>query len=317
MGEEEMDFSEFQIDENEIETIDFGPIDLEGGGATMEELAEKLAESFLQTIQVLAAVVSLSEKYYETSHSRFVSEKAALVAENLNMDEEDILEIKIAGLLHDLGKVGFKDIIMLKYPSELNHVDYKLYTQHPEIGMQILRKYTGFERIGEIIYQHHEKINGVGFPRNLKGNAILPGAAIIAVVDAFHEGVYRLRTERSKAGGTGVKYYSNTAFLESTKDKFSNTMTYLHSKKGILFDIKVVEAFTDIMDIDREEIGVQKVHRCDVSKLEPGMAFARDYYTSYGLLIVARGEVATDDSIRAIQRFAEYDQVPERLLVMM
>ncbi|MDQ1265364.1 MAG: hypothetical protein QG635_514 [Bacteroidota bacterium] len=310
---EQLDFEEPDFDDINFNEPAFTDPTLE---ETLDELSDQVAKSFFQTIQLLASVVSLNEKYYETSHSRFVSEKSALIAQALNLDETDVLEVKVAGLLHDIGKIGFKDVLMYKYPTELNHVDYKLYMMHSEIGMHILKKHEAFENIAEIVFQHHEKINGAGFPRNLKGTQILPGAAILGVVDAFHEGVYRIRQDRTKMANSTIKYYSGSAYLESTKERFSNTMTYLHSKKGILYDIKVVESFTDIMEIDREEIGVKKVHRIDVQKIEEGMAFARDYYTTYGLLIVAHGEAASEDSIRALKRFAEYGQIPDKLLVM-
>jgi HD-GYP domain-containing protein (c-di-GMP phosphodiesterase class II) len=86
---------------------------------TIDELGDMLAKNFFQTTQVLASMLSFTERYYEGSHSRFVAEKSAYLARELAFNEEDVMEVRIAGLLHDIGKVGFSDSTLYKYPSEM------------------------------------------------------------------------------------------------------------------------------------------------------------------------------------------------------
>jgi len=283
---------------------------------TIDELSEQLAGSIFQTIQLLSSIVSLLEKYYEGSHSRFVSEKAAEVAEAIGMDETEVFEVRIAGLLHDIGKVGFKDSLLFKYPSEMSQLDLKQYMMHPELGMKILGKHRGFETIGELIYQHHERIDGSGFPRHLQFNGIHPGASIIAVVDTYHNLVYRTQKDQSNGTAGSIKYSSATAFMDSTKDRFASAMNYLHAKKGILFEKIIVEKFSEIMQLERSGMGKKTVMRVLVGKLEGGMIFAESLFTPYGLLIAAKGEKLRPEMVKHLVRLSETGDIPQKLLVM-
>jgi len=282
----------------------------------IDDLSTQLAESFFRTVQMLGSIASQLERYYENSHSKFVSDKSVKVAATLGMSETDILEIKIAGLLHDIGKVGFKESFFYRKPNELTEVDYQLFASHPELGMQILKINPSFDGIGEIIYQHHERIDGSGFPRHLRRSEIHPGATIIHVADLFHNTLYKRHRSKTNVSEQSLKYASTASLMDSTKDIYSSAMNYLHTKKGVLFDKKVIEAFTDVIESERRDLGEKSIIRVPVNQIEPGMMFARDYYTSYGLLIASNGEIATEDSKRALLRFAEAEQLPPKILVI-
>lgn len=282
----------------------------------LDELANQLAEGFYQTLQMLATIVTLLERYYEGSHSRFISDKSAAIAEAIGMNETEVFEIRIAGLLHDIGKIGFKDSLLFKYPQEMNQHDYRQYVQHPELGMQILKRHKGFDNIGEIIFQHHEKYDGSGFPQHLQHKSIHPGAAIISVVNTYHNAMFKRLRDRTNTASPLIKYSSAAAYMESTKDRYTSAINYLTQKKGILFDPKVVEVFMDTIQKERLGMGRKTVNRIPVNRLVPGMIFAEDYFTSYGLLIAARGEVMKGDMMKYLVRFAESGDIPQKILVM-
>ena len=149
----------------------------------IEKLSSNLATSFYKVIKILKRITETNDKFYESSHSLYVSEKSAQIATELGMSVEDIVEIKIAALLHDIGKINFPEVCIYKFPAEMSDFEYKKYTYHPILGKQFLTPYEYFDNIGEIIYQHHEKLDGSGFPRNLTREQIHIGAKIIAVVD--------------------------------------------------------------------------------------------------------------------------------------
>ncbi len=282
----------------------------------VDDLATQLADGFFQTVQVLTRITSALEKYYDGSHSRFVSDKSAMIAKELGMDEEGVMEVKIAGLLHDIGKVGMPEPFLFKYPTELTQQEYKQYSLHPEIGMQILKPYKAFDTICEIIYQHHEKLDGSGFPRHLQRDNIHPGAKIIIVVDYFHNGVFRRQRQKTEITGGSGQVTSTSAYLEATKDKYINTMNFLHKKSNILFEKKVVQLLTEIMELERRNLGHRSVMRLPANSLEPGMIFAEDYYTTFGMLVAAKGEVTTKESITALGRFVDAGEVPFKILVI-
>lgn len=281
-----------------------------------ESLADGMANNFFETVQMLASICALLEKYYEGSHSRFVSDKSEELAIELGMSETDAYEIKIAGLLHDIGKAGFRDTLMFKYYNEMNQTERKRYYMHPKLGMEILNKYSGFDSISEIVYQHHERIDGSGFPRHLQVNNIHPGAAIIAIVDYYHNSMFRNNRDKLDSEINSIKYSSSAAFMETSKDKFASAMNYMNQKKGVLFDRKAVDVFMEILRKDRMKMGKKSVMRIPVNNIEPGMIFAEDYYTSFGLLIAAKGETTKKEMVKMLTRFAENGDIPYKILVM-
>lgn len=280
----------------------------------VEELGDHLAEGFYNTIKVLTGLVEITEKFYEGSHSRFIAEKSVELAEDLGMNDEDVMEVRIAALLHDIGKTGLSQTALYKYPSEMNPTEYKEYSQHPEIGQMILSPHPAFERIGEIIAQHHERLDGSGFPRHLKGDMIHPAAKIIAIVDIYHNAIFK--RQRSKTATQNVKFSSSASYISSTKDKYTSVMNYLLKKADVLFEKKAVERFIDLMEAERRLLGHKTVMRLPANKIEPGMVFAEDYYSSFGMLIAAKGEKMTKDMLKALVRFAENGEIPNKLLVL-
>ncbi|MFW5701428.1 MAG: HD-GYP domain-containing protein, partial [Bacteroidota bacterium] len=282
----------------------------------VDVLAEQLATNFYQTTQLLGTIVTFIEYYYDGSHSRFVSDKSAELAALLDMSEEAVTEVRFAGLLHDIGKLGMKDNVLFKYPNEMSDSEYKQYTMHPIVGRQILIKHDGFKNIAEIVYQHHEKLDGSGFPNHLTAKDIHPGAAIIGVVDYYHNSMFKRKKRRTNQTGSTYSYSSTGSFLESTSDRYSATMNYLNQKAGVLYDRKVVQSFIGMMESERRIIGRKTVMRVPVNKLEPGMVFAEDYFTSFGLLIAARGEAIGPEMVRALVRFAESGEIPHKILVV-
>ncbi len=282
----------------------------------VDRLSTHVAEDFFHTIEILGSIVSTLEGYYEGSHSRFISAKAREIALAMGMDETDVFEIETAALLHDIGKVSFQGSLLQKFAGEMNNAEFKVYSQHPKFAKDILTKHKSFENIAEIIYQHHEKIDGSGFPKNLQGEDIHPGAKIIAVADNFHNMMYKQRKDKAVSSTSALQYTNMAAYMESTKSRFASAMNYLNQKAGVLFDKRITQIFMDRIQNERTQIGKKDVKRIHVNKIEAGMIFAEDYFSSFGLLIAARGEKATKDSKRALTRFAEAGEVPTKILVM-
>ncbi len=121
---------------------------------------------------------------YTGDHSRRVSDMACLVCGFLGMDEDAKQEIHIAGHLHDIGKIGIPDRVLLK-AGKLDDEEWALMKQHPQIGADILSRSRHFGRIAAIILHHHERWDGKGYPFGAKGEEIPLGARIIAVCDSI------------------------------------------------------------------------------------------------------------------------------------
>ena len=147
---------------------------------------QKLSESSSirsKTIDVIMS--SLFEKNNrEMKHSERVGELSADIASKMNLSEDDVRQIRIAGLMHDIGKIGIDEKILNK-PMKLNAGEWKEIERHSEIGYRILSSVNEFSEIADFILEHHEKWNGKGYPKGLVHDAISLQARIIAVADAF------------------------------------------------------------------------------------------------------------------------------------
>lgn len=278
-----------------------------------EQLATQLASSIFQTTELLAELVRMSEKYYNNSHSVFVGEKSEAVARSLGCNEGDCFEIKTAGLLHDIGKIGFQDNILSRQPNELSTDDFRYYSSHIEEGYRLLSIHEELKSIANIVFQHHERIDGSGFPNRLKKNDINLGAKIISVVDYYHNAMFRLPRDK-RASNSQIT--NTTTYLESTHPRFVQTMNYLHQKSGIYYSVDVVDAFTAVIEAERRQLGEKTILRVAVNQIKPGMLFANDYSTSYGLLIAASGEPISEEAIKRLVSLAEIGEIPSKILVM-
>jgi putative nucleotidyltransferase with HDIG domain len=117
-------------------------------------------------------------------HSRRVADLSLIVARELGIEGDDLLDIERAGILHDIGKLAVPDAILSK-PTPLTPDEWLEMRRHPDVGYDMVRDVPFLGRAAEIIRSHHERFDGTGYPRGLKGEEILLGARIFAIVDAY------------------------------------------------------------------------------------------------------------------------------------
>ena len=146
----------------------------------------KLSESSIMRSKTVDLIMkSLYEKSNtEFVHSKGVSEICGAIAAKMNFEKDDVNHIRIAGLMHDIGKIGINENILNKV-GKLNSDEWYEIMRHSEIGYQILRSVNEFSKIADYVLQHHERWNGKGYPKGLKGEEIYIEARIIAVADAY------------------------------------------------------------------------------------------------------------------------------------
>ena len=152
--------------------------------AINKELEDKISElkmSREQTIQVLARV-NESRDPYTAGHQRRVAKLAVAIAEEMRLGEEKAKEIELASLIHDTGKIQIPSEILSK-PGTLSPVEFALIKTHPETALRILKPVQFNWPLAETVYQHHERMDGSGYPRGIKGNDILLEARILAIAD--------------------------------------------------------------------------------------------------------------------------------------
>ena len=155
-----------------------------GGKLAKEELREsfeKLQRTFDGTIHALASVVEMRDSY-TAGHQQRVATLACAIAQEMGLSEETISGIYMAAIIHDIGKISVPVEILSK-PSRLSEVEFNMIKAHSKIGYEILKGIEFARPIAQIVLQHHERMNGSGYPQGLKGNNILLEARIIGVAD--------------------------------------------------------------------------------------------------------------------------------------
>jgi len=147
----------------------------------LRESLSKLERTMEGTIQVMASIVETKDGY-TAGHQRRVSQLAYAIARELGLSIDRCYAVRTAALLHDLGKISLPTDILAK-PGRLTETEFALIKIHPQAAYEILKNIESFEEIAEIVLQHHERMNGSGYPLGLHGEQIVPEARILAVSD--------------------------------------------------------------------------------------------------------------------------------------
>ncbi|MBL7125804.1 MAG: response regulator [Dehalococcoidales bacterium] len=147
------------------------------------EQANKIRASFLNAITALVYALEAKDAY-TSGHSQRVSDLSAAIARKLNLPRGQIDKLKLAGLLHDIGKIGVQESVLNK-PGRLTEAEFALVKRHPEIGEHILSPIVDSTEILEAVRNHHEHFNGKGYPDGLQKDKIPLSARILAISDAY------------------------------------------------------------------------------------------------------------------------------------
>ncbi len=163
-------------------------------------LYENIYDNLFATLYAFVAALEARDPYTRR-HSSRVTEFSLLMGKNMNCSDEEMDILNVAGQLHDIGKIGIRDDILLK-PGRLTRDEYEKIKEHPVIGADIVAKLGLWNREQNIIRHHHEKYDGTGYPDGLKGEEIPKLARILSMADAFDamasDRAYRQGMEKAK-----------------------------------------------------------------------------------------------------------------------
>ncbi|MBC7363407.1 MAG: HD-GYP domain-containing protein [Candidatus Aminicenantes bacterium] len=147
----------------------------------LSQTLEKLRKTMMATIQAITLTIE-SRDPYTAGHQRRVSDLARSIATRLSWPTEKIDEVRMAALVHDLGKISVPAEILNK-PGRLTPSEFLMIKEHPRVGYEILKTIEFPWPVAEIVLQHHERINGTGYPLGLKNGKIHPVSRVLAVAD--------------------------------------------------------------------------------------------------------------------------------------
>jgi PAS domain S-box-containing protein len=185
----------------------------------LRESFERLRKTVDGAVQAMARIVEMRDPY-TAGHQRRVTQLACAIAKEMGLGEEEIEGLRIAANLHDIGKIHIPAEILSK-PGRLTGEEMSIVKTHPQVGYEILKNIEFGRPIALYVLQHHERLNGSGYPLGLKGDEILLGARIIGVADV----VEAMASHRPYRPALGI----DMALKE------------IENNKGILYDPEVVD----------------------------------------------------------------------------
>ena len=199
-------------------------------------LYDELRGSFIQTVIALANAIDIRDTYTNT-HSQQIASLAAKTARALGCSPEEVNEIHLGGLLHDIGKIGIPDTILQK-PTKLEEAEWEIVRTHPKLGAELISPIKRLAGVSPMIESSHERYDGLGYPSGIKGDDIPLGARIISVVDSYSA----MRDKRP---------YKEPYECDQIIDE-------LKRNSGKMYDPRVVEAFLKIMQNGDKELPLRK-----------------------------------------------------------
>lgn len=255
----------------------------------VEQSHGELKKSFLTSVQVFAGLIELRAGQSGSrmaGHGRRVADMARTLAQRLELSDVDVQNVMLAGLLHDIGKLGLSDEILSKSFNTLSAEQRAQVMKHPQIGQNLLMAIDRCKEAAILVRHHHECFDGSGYPDRLAGIAIPLGARILAVVndyDALQIGTLVQRPLRPE-----------------------EALAFLIDNRGKRYDPTAVEAFVRLIGETQKsgpvELPLRTMH------LKPGMVLTRELAHRDGYLLLAKGSVLTADIINQLVRLEQAEQ---------
>lgn len=206
---------------------------------SLSELLEEIGRNYAVTVRSLANAIEASDSYTR-GHCDRVGDYALQLARAMKFSEPDIENLAYASMLHDIGKIGIPGSILNK-ASSLTDEEFDIVRAHPRIGYEILTDVSFLGECRTILLQHHERIDGRGYPLGLKGEALHPSAKILAIADSFD------------AMTSARAYRPVPLTTEAALDQ-------LRKGKGTQYDEEMVDAFIGLWKTESH------ITRCDMAQ---------------------------------------------------
>jgi response regulator RpfG family c-di-GMP phosphodiesterase len=261
--------------------------ELEQANDSLKRVNERLKHNFLVSIKTFSGLMELRGGGV-AGHSRRVADLARKLADRLGIDAKGQQDIFLAGLLHDIGKIGFSDAMLAKPVVKMNGEEIAHYRKHAIAGESALMPLDELKDAARIVRSHHERFDGLGFPDGLKGESIPAGARILAVVNDF-DGL-QIGTRIEKRLGR------------------DDALAMLMRSRAKRYDPQVADAFFEMLGGVAQEPPSRDV-AVAAADLQVGMVLARDLVGRDGALLLAADYILDPSLVRQIQEYARREGI--------
>jgi response regulator RpfG family c-di-GMP phosphodiesterase len=250
--------------------------------ASLEQAHREMHDGFVATVEVFASLIQAGTR--DTVSVRKIAELAHATAKALGLSEDQQRNVHLAGLLCDLGKLTLHEALIHTPVAAMTPeqaVEFKRHTLNAE---RILLPLKPLARVAAILRSHNERLDGLGYPDGLKGDAIPIEAKVLHVVKDYDALLRKLILPEALTPAEAVRY--------------------LNDHSGSRYDAAVVAAFLRIVKSAKQDDNLREL-RVSVAGLEPGMVVTRDLVNEHGVLMVPRGRRLDQHAIAALRRLAE------------
>lgn len=257
--------------------------------AEVREALGELRKTFMATVQVCAGMVELRAGQAGAQlagHGRRVAEHARATARRLQLSDNEVQTIMLAGLLHDIGKIGLPDELLVRPFNLLTPEHRAMVIKHSVLGQNILMPIEKLRDTALLVRHHHENYDGSGYPDRLAGMAIPIGSRILAVVndyDALQIGTLAQRPQKP-----------------------ADALNFLLDNRGRRYDPRVVDAFAALLGETQKtpasDLQLRPMH------LKPGQVLARELNHPEGFMLLAQGSRITPEIIQQLIKLEESEQ---------
>lgn len=259
--------------------------ELKQANGALQSANDRLKSNFLTSIKMFTGLIELRDNRL-AGHSRRVADTARRLAHAQGLDNKQVQEVFVAGLLHAIGMVGFDDELLQTPVASMTPRQLEVFRRHPARAEQLLMPLAELKTTVEIIAAQMERFDGSGYPRGIPGKHIVLGARILAVASDYDS--------------------LQIGLLEQRQLGRQEAQDLIRQRSGQYYDPVVVKAFLEIYrDLAQDDLPVCTATTRSIAsrELAAGMVLARDMTSPTGLLLLTAGHVLDDAVIRKITGF--------------
>lgn len=254
--------------------------------SNLEDEQQKLEAGFLGSVRVLTNLVAQVGES-QGSHPVRVERMSVALGTELGLSHAQLMDVKIAALLHEIGQIGLPDAMRAKAPWELDAKEREVYQKYPVIGSLLLSEVPGAEGVVSLVESHAENFDGTGFPNGYRESEISLSARILRISDGLDTFMMH----------TGV-----TAEVEKG-------IEHLYAEQGKKYDSSLVRPAVDYLRKSAQAEQNERIEEIPVSELESGHTIGENLYDEHGRLLVRKGVVVSEHVVEQLLHLIRFQTI--------